>query len=74
MLHGNAVGVPSPVPETFRKWETARNAWKRAGNVSGKKETFNVHWKREVLSWKRLGNVSGPFKRVSDQISGSVNL
>ncbi|GJV88328.1 hypothetical protein Tco_1532266 [Tanacetum coccineum] len=25
MLHGNAFGVPSPVPETFRKRETAGN-------------------------------------------------
>lgn len=65
MLHGNAVGVPSPVPETFRKRETARNAWKRSGNDSEKKETFHVVWQCEVLSRKHLGNVYGPFKCVS---------
>ncbi|PWA93106.1 Phloem protein 2-like protein [Artemisia annua] len=49
----------------FRKRETARNALKRARNISGKKETFHVDWKHEVLSRKRFGNVYGPFKRVS---------
>ncbi|GJZ36280.1 hypothetical protein Tco_0582097 [Tanacetum coccineum] len=40
MLHGNAVGVTSPVPEMFRKRETPGNTGKRLGNVPGKVETF----------------------------------
>ncbi|GKC90484.1 hypothetical protein Tco_1151133 [Tanacetum coccineum] len=64
MLHGNAVEVTSPVPETFRKRETPGNA----------SETFLENRKRFMstgsltLSRKRLGNVSGPFKHVSGSI------
>ncbi|GJS88973.1 hypothetical protein Tco_0771609 [Tanacetum coccineum] len=36
MLHGNAPGVPSPVPKTFQKRETSGNGWKRGRNVSRK--------------------------------------
>lgn len=53
------------IPKMFQKRETARNAWKRAGNVSRKVEMFHVDGKREVLSRKHLRNISGPFKRVS---------
>ncbi|GKA17913.1 hypothetical protein Tco_0697750 [Tanacetum coccineum] len=40
MLHGNTVGVTSPVPEMFQKRETPGNAGKRLGNVPGQVETF----------------------------------
>ncbi|GJT19731.1 calcium-dependent protein kinase 26 [Tanacetum coccineum] len=78
MLHRNAVGVPSPVPETFRKRETAGNIWKRAGNVSEKWETFHVVRKRQViaesLSEEEIAGLREMFKSMDTDNSGAITF